>query len=203
MKRNASKFHGSIHSKNKKAIVLMVCGFLTAIIGFSVIISKMVKEENDVKNYDAVGFHLGNMLSSITNIVTVSDDVSDEEKEEYENLVEKLYTAEEIQIEDYIACLQYVKGLELNDERNLIQRTIDLVQNGSDERAITKDAFWGGYAVGAIMPAISIYNKEGIVSDRVFKDMFKRYLDLMERPTEKKVYEYAKKGEEILISLGF
>lgn len=199
MKRDISKTHGKITGRT----IGIIAGILIAIAGFSAFIFGMVKEANEVKNYDARGFHLGNMLSSITNIITVSDDVSDEEREEYESFVEKIYNSEEIRIEDYIECLQYAKGLGLDDEKNLIQRTIDLVQTEADGRVITKDAFWEGYAVGALMPAISIANKAGIISDKEHKDMYKRYLDLMKNPTEKKVYEYTEKGEEILISLGF
>lgn len=199
MKRDVSKNH----SKITGSTIGMVVGILIAIVGFSVFIFLMVRESNEVKNYDTLGFHLGNMLSSITNVVTVSDDVSDEEREEYQSFVERIYNSEEIRIEDYIECLQYAKGLGLDDEKNLIQRTVDLVQTKADGRVITKDAFWGGYAVGALMPAISIANKAGIISDKEHKDMYKRYLDLMESPTEKKVYEYTEKGEEILVSLGF
>lgn len=199
MKRNVQ--NGS--SKITGSTVRIIAGILVFTAVSLVVIFLAVKEANEVKNYDSYGFHLGNMLSSIQNIITVSDNVNAEEREEYANLVEKLYTADEIQIEDYIACLQYAESLKLNDERELISRTIDLIQAESEARVITKDAFWGGYAVSALMPVIVICNERGIVSDRDYKDMNKRYLELMEKPTEKKVYEYVQKGDEILKFLGF
>lgn len=168
--------------KRRIAITVVVLTVIIAIVGAGIFFT--VKTENEEAKFDSFSFFLGKVLvdnSMVVRYLEQNGEISDRELRKYNWMEEELFNYDQVPHEKYISCIEYVA--ELSGSMELVRIILSSVKEDIPINALPLSQ---GFLIGSSQFMIEGLKDSGQISDREYGKILKRYMELMDKPTDRK-----------------